>query len=472
MGKSRKQQIILAQHFFDKGCDQWYAYEFDDALEEFTKALLLRESLLGKYHMHTSRTYFSMGCALHGKGDFEEALIALRRTMRIATVKRDKAKLEGAKDYIYWVLKKHGKDDKEVASYQQQLEKAIDHEIKGDRCEEEWNHPQALGEYKKALHLESAAAGTGHVDVADLYVKIADAMVLNGDDSIDYYRKALKIYTEAFGENHPYSESTFQKMDPAKARKMKAKSPSRGLQREISVQELLRSDQNASHVDKAVKHFHRDRSEFRKDGKRYDTAGRYFWMGCGFHMNGKPEEALVTFRRAWRMRDETYGRDHYQTRHVLGWISDVLQEQGRPVQPYLKSMYKSVDHERSGEKLFTEGEKISALREFELAAKAEETSVGRNHLEYADLKDKIAGLLAEKADYDTAIDVYRTALLIYQTALGRNHPVTSAVFSKMKALSKSSNILLVVSSPGPKSNLSSGCRRNLVTGLGLLNLRL
>ena len=173
--------------------------------------------------MLTYRTYFSIGCALHGKGDLEEALIALRRAMRITTVKKDKAKIQGGKDYICWVLKKDGKDDKEIASYQEQLEKSIAHELKGDRYADDWKHKKALREYKKALDLESAAAGTGHVDVADLYAKIADVLVLNGDDPIDYYIKALKIYTEAFGENHPYYMSTMEKMNPAKASKLKAK---------------------------------------------------------------------------------------------------------------------------------------------------------------------------------------------------------------------------------------------------------
>jgi tetratricopeptide (TPR) repeat protein len=114
-----------------------------------------------------------------------------------------------------------------------------------------------------------------------------------------------------------------------------------------------------------------------------------------------------------------------------------------------------------------------ALREFQRAAKAEETSVGKNHLEYADLKYRIADLLAEKEDYENAVADYRTALLIYQTAFGRKHPVTSAVFSKMQALSKSSNILPSVSTnhSGSKSNSSRGCRENSVTvaGLGLSN---
>jgi tetratricopeptide (TPR) repeat protein len=97
-------------------------------------------------------------------------------------------------------------------------------------------------------------------------------------------------------------------------------------------------------------------------------------------------------------------------------------------------MNQSVDHKTNGHKLLSEGEKIPALREFQRAAELEKSSVGKNHLEYADLKVLIAELQAEKSDYEKAIDAYKIALLIFQSAFGRRHPRTAAVFGKMDAL--------------------------------------
>jgi tetratricopeptide (TPR) repeat protein len=478
MAKSRKKQILLAQYFFDKGCDQWNAGEYNNALQEFAKALVLRESLLGKYHPQTSRTYFSMGCALHGKGDYHDALIALRRTMRIATVKPDKAnKLQGAKDYICWVLRKAGKDDKDVAAYQEQLTQAIDHEMKGDKAAERRDHEKALEEYTKAVEVESASAGEGHVDIADLYAKIADAIVALQDDNDDdssaskYYTKALQIYQEAFGEDHPYAVTTLEKMDLAnnKARNKQSKSPWY-LEQGFSGQDLLTADKNASRVDRSVKQFHRDRSEFRKQGgTRYDTAGRYVWMGVGFQMNNQPDDALVAFRRVWRMRDVVYGRKHYMTQHALGWMSEVILEQKRELKPYHMGLYESVDKERNGDKLASKGRKIPALREFQRAAQLEEQFVGKYHLEYADLKLKIADLHAEREEDKMALAMkdYRTAWLIYQTAYGRGHPWTKKVYLKLEGLLKSSNLLISFSSHGKGK---SG-HKNSRTGLGLSNRR-
>jgi tetratricopeptide (TPR) repeat protein len=129
-------------------------------------------------------------------------------------------------------LKKEGKGDKDVAVYQEQLTEAIDHEMKGDKAAGSGDHEEALEEYTKAVEIEAAATGEGHIDIADLYAKIADAIIaLQGqaDDNSGaskYYTKALQIYQEAFGEDHPYAVTTLEKMDPAnKARNKQSKSP-------------------------------------------------------------------------------------------------------------------------------------------------------------------------------------------------------------------------------------------------------
>ena len=70
---AKKQQIKLAQQFYDKGTDLWYAYEYSQALLEMNKALVIRESLLQKYHLQTQKCYFSIGCALHGNGQYSQA---------------------------------------------------------------------------------------------------------------------------------------------------------------------------------------------------------------------------------------------------------------------------------------------------------------------------------------------------------------------------------------------------------------
>ena len=362
---TKKQQIQIAKSFYEKGLDHWYSYEYDLALEEFTKTLLIRESVHGKYHLHTYKTYFSMGCALHGKGLYSKALLALRRSMRIATKKGDVNSQRATTNYIDWVLRKQQGDavqQKVVEEYIETLKQSISYELNGDVHSTKGNHTVAAEEYRKSLAIEeqvsklsvdnsgdskSSASSSQFFDIADLYVKIADELMrqLNSDsgpeergseddeeEAMDLYNKALEIYKDTFGEEHPYTKNTLQKMmtnreeidtlTPMRPSLKNNKATSRRsmLQREVSVQDLLQSEKNSHKVDKAVKRFNRDRREFRNRTTTnttntntntttnanansmiiYDTPNRYFWMGLSLYANKEYDESLLAFRRTWR----------------------------------------------------------------------------------------------------------------------------------------------------------------------------
>jgi hypothetical protein len=568
--KDKQQQVKLAKEFFDKGTELWYAYEYDEALQEMIKALVIRESILGKHHFHTAKTYFSMGCAYHANAKYSPALICLRRTLRIhfynmnhhtsasasnigtsasnannannASNTTDQQRLiQSTQDYIKWCFKKQNGDltsDQECEQYVTKLISAVLNEQQGDELmmaattTAQAQHDGALQAYNLALQEETTAVGTRHVDIADLYVKIANVMLLmlkndNDNDSTDaadnaalriiqnYNRQAVAIYTEAFGKDHPYTQTTLEQMDPAaannstKPRQLQSSPLSSKQQQQqqgnkngssmlqqllhkgVSMQDLLESDKHAHLVDKAVKHFHRDRTEFRKNRDDrssssssssnnhqtqvyYDTDGRYFWMALGCYRHQEYAEALVAFRRTWRIRDQIYGRDHGKTQHVLEYMTSVLVLQATATaakhknprtKSYHQKLFQAVDSETSGDTLMlmqgggdgattttttTTGQQqqqqvIPALREYQRAAALEASAVGTHHLEYAALQGKIGDCLqliqqkqASDGDDHAALvlvqDSYRIAFFIYQSALGRGHPVTKAIFKKMNAV--------------------------------------
>lgn len=470
MGKisgRKQQQVKLAKQFFDKGTDLWYSYEYEEALVEMTKALVIRESILGKHHLQTAKTYFSMGCAYHADEKYSQALVCLRRTLRIHLYRQDQPSIKSTQDYITWCLMKKNElaSDEQCVMYHTKLAEAVRHEQTGDELAEGWDHDGALEEYNLAVEEEIDAIGTTHVDIADLYVKIADVLILNGndDDAFTKYKQAVAIYKGAFGEDHPYTQTTLEKMDPTMAetkeeqqQKSAANTTASGkkngmLHKQISMQDLLLSDKNAHLVDKAVKHIHRDRTEFRNTHKGlYDTDGRYFWWALGFFMHKNYAEALVAFRRTWRIRSKVYGREHQQTQYVLDYITQVLKKQKNQQGPiiYLQKLFQAVDLEMSGDALRETRQVVPALRDYLRAAALEESAVGKHHLEYAELKGKIGDLLVEKGDYDKSLDEYRIALLIYQSAFGRGHHVTKTIFKKMDAVCETEHLLLAVSSHG------------------------
>jgi tetratricopeptide (TPR) repeat protein len=254
----------------------------------------------------------SIGCALHAKGQFKEALLALRRTVRIATIRKDDPSKRAANDLIIWVLKKQGYDENNLKEYTEGVEQSIVHEQTGDVHAEQSLHEDALEEYGAAIKLEEGSAGTSHLDLADLFIKRADVNTLLKDTEADPmadYKKAFDIYQDTFGEDNPYRVLLKEKMDPThkstpafsvKKHISGGLSVGRGaMQRQISLQELLRADANAHVVDKAVKYFHPNHSDFCKTDKSggdyyYETVGLYLWIGMSLGMND--ESPVVLYR--------------------------------------------------------------------------------------------------------------------------------------------------------------------------------
>jgi tetratricopeptide (TPR) repeat protein len=496
----RKQQLKLAKQFLTKGMELWSAYDYEEALVEMRQALVIREAVLGKFSKNTAKTYFSMGCAHHFNSKYSLALICLRRTLRIHLHKananhkhKQQTLIQSTKDYITWCLKKKNgatTSDEQCELYIAKLVQAVHHEQQGDALASESAHDGALQAYNLALQEETSAVGTTHIDIADLYVKIADVLIFTANDDQDpfcYYRKAVAIYTEALGHDHPYTQTTLEKMDtaavmaPSKQQPSQSSSPSKQQQNQRAVvskakknigiapsrQELVISDKATNLVDKAVKRFHRDLVEFRKQHHNNTTThyhnsdGQYFWMGLGLYKHHQYAEALVAFRRVWRIRTRLYGRDHGHTQQVLQTMTLILkriqmtQRSRTTTNQYQQDLCIAVDAESNGDALVETGHIGDALREYQRAATLEASAVGTRHLEYAALQDKIGdcyfqalqlqlaindgnddGNAGEDNDNNKAMTTksYRIALLIYTSALGRGHPVTKRIIQKMEAV--------------------------------------
>ena len=572
ISEQQQVQLKLAKQYLTKGTELWNSYDYEEALVEMRQALVIREAVLGKFNKKTAKTYFSMGCAHHFNAKCSLALICLRRTLRIHLHKanakqKQQTLIQSTKDYIIWCLKKKSGgaiSDEQCERYVAQLVKAIHHEQQGDASAEAWDHEGALKSYNLALQEETSAVGTTHIDIADLYIKIADMLILcgNDQDAFAYYQQAVAIYTEALGPNHPYTQTTLEKMDLAAAmaqpKQQRQSAPSKQHQQVsqaknigisvqdytkttlekmdqaaamaqtkqqsqsapskqqnqqvfqaknigislhdytkttldkmdpttamaqtkqqsqsapskeqnqqlfkannigISVQDLLQSDRATNLVDKAVKHFHRDRTEFRKQTTQlyyYDSDGQYFWKGMGLYKHHQYAEALVAFRRVWRIRTQVYGRDHGQSQQVLQTMTLILrriqmtQKMKKTTQQYQQELCLAVDAETNGDVLRDTGQVIPALRKYQRAAALEASAVGTHHLEYAALQDKIGDCYLQALQLQTATNddndncedndddkvmatkSYRIALLIYTSALGRGHPVTKTIIEKME----------------------------------------
>lgn len=210
---AQKAELDKAKAHFDKGHDLcWKDNDSAGALVDYRKALFTRESVLGKYHEETGRSYFWIGKSLTKLKDFDEALMAFSRAMRIF-----ERVLKKSNKYNIWtvtaiegVFRQMDDPDADCASYKERLEASIRREQSGDQLRKRGKLAEAIVEYREAIdNLDEY-----HPDAADLYCKIAIIMRQQGefDRALEEYRYASEIYELSLGAEHPETVKTLNQL--------------------------------------------------------------------------------------------------------------------------------------------------------------------------------------------------------------------------------------------------------------------
>ena len=221
-----QKELDEAKEHFETGYELcWNLQDSSKALEEYRLALLTRETLLGKYHEDTARTYYWIGRSLVKLTEYAEALVAFSRAARIferVTRKNHKYNIwcataiencfQGMKDQI---------EDWEEAydEYKKALETSIMLERRGDTFRKQGKLAEAISEYRGAIdQMEDY-----HPDAADIYQKIAIIMRQQGDfeGALQEFRYASEIYEMSLGADHPETVKTLNNlMDKKKMNQM------------------------------------------------------------------------------------------------------------------------------------------------------------------------------------------------------------------------------------------------------------
>ena len=213
-------QVRKAQEHHDRGIDLCYMEkDYTQALTELREAILLRESLLGKYHNDTALSYFRIICVLSERlQEWEDALILARREFRMSSQLLGSVKQSLMLSSDPWISERVGwfkdimkrsqlMDRADAENYCSQLIKSVEYERLGDILLGKGKWEAALKEYTCALALESSAFARNPLDIADLHVKIGNCMVaLNDvDPAMQEYDTAIFKYDNEFGPENTYS---------------------------------------------------------------------------------------------------------------------------------------------------------------------------------------------------------------------------------------------------------------------------
>jgi tetratricopeptide (TPR) repeat protein len=200
--------LMIAEVQFSRGFDLLYkVHDNDSALDEFRKCLAIRESILGKDHRDTGKTYCFVGHALREKRDYDDAVGQYRSALRIlvALLGKEHNHTKDVISCIDDVLKAKGLPDGDTAEYLATVLNSLEHKRNGDNFAEEGNHDMAIAEYKKALIIEQIPSGKHHPDTGDVYAKIGNSLARQGElkKAVVEYGNALGIYAVTLGGDHP-----------------------------------------------------------------------------------------------------------------------------------------------------------------------------------------------------------------------------------------------------------------------------
>jgi len=200
--------LMIAEVQFSRGFDLLYkVHDNESALVEFQKSLAIRESILGKDHRDTGKTYCFVGHALREKRDYDDAVGQYRRALRVLVtlLGKDHNHTKDVVSCIDDVLRAKGLSDNESSKYMATLLKSLEYKNSGDAAFQEGNTAVAVGVYRKALIVEDIPLGRNHPDTAEIYSLIADSLARQGElkaASVEY-GNALAIFASTLGGDHP-----------------------------------------------------------------------------------------------------------------------------------------------------------------------------------------------------------------------------------------------------------------------------
>jgi Tfp pilus assembly protein PilF len=209
------------------------------------------------------------------------------------------------------------------------------------------------------------------------------------------------------------------------------------------------------------------RSEKGDREKRIELANTYFFRGRKHLTDGSKDEALGMFRASVAIHEEVYGTYHKRTARSYFFLAQILFKHAnefdraltayrralrvglsidgdnnyvegakrgvrellfdkklfdaKAVEIFFSSITESIRLEKEGLDYADEQDYEYALEAFEKCLGIEEKAEGTFPLDLGHLYIKIADVKRKQGEYQTAINTYRSALLIFESALGNEH---------------------------------------------------
>lgn len=441
MGKDdQTKQAEMAVALYSKGRKLWTKGARDEALDMFRKAAAIQESVLGTYHKNTARTYYWVGFALKHKQEFDKALVAYRRTLRIriALFGEEDISTEDVNRATRDILKQLDYSDDAMDQYLQEVSDSVSHEKNAKMLYEQGDYPSSVKEYNKCLAIEEEVAGLFPLDSSTLKSRIGDAYLKLGEfeKAILSYRDSLIDFETKLGRDHPDTKKCLAGIEVACL--------GRGLDGQIADEYLRTVFDSIALVRKGDAYA--DSQELEKSLEAYEGAIRVEEASLGespltvagiyLKVARISSQAEMFDRSIWAIRCTLsilvleYDKTNQTIRESLDELRVVLNLRGletTKIESYVDSVLRSIKYEKNGEDLDSKGTHSSALEEFEKSLEIEENCLGKYHLTQAALFFSIGQSNKKLSRFDHVLMNYRRALYIQIPNLGLEHPTTARV---------------------------------------------
>ena len=158
---------------------------YDDAIDEFQKALEIQEPLLGDDSPIVAKTIYSLGLSLRATKDYKSALELLNKALSMFEGQED------AKEYEKIIM-----DCK--------LNIARTHHSQGVDWQREEDYDKSITEHRKSLIIREKLLGTKHLETARTYYVMGCALSDRGDfdEALSDLRRAFRTRLFVFGKEH------------------------------------------------------------------------------------------------------------------------------------------------------------------------------------------------------------------------------------------------------------------------------
>lgn len=174
--------VTIATSYYNLGIAFYYLGEYNKAIYAYHKCLQIRKHFLDDDHLDIASTYNSLGVCYNDKGDYEKSMFYHKKCLDIRLKK---------------LLYPHPR----VASSYNNI---------GALLLEKKDYDKAITYFEKSLNIRTSLSDTSSLAVAQNYSNLAIAFNRIHVYKPEYLFKALHIFKNKLGEEHPYTATVYE----------------------------------------------------------------------------------------------------------------------------------------------------------------------------------------------------------------------------------------------------------------------